>query len=236
MKACNPDVYTAFKAVATHNLWGSNNVDMTQSRKGVFFNYLDGFHDNDKPLFSLLNFEGANGVHRAHFREEMVKYVPEDLVQFRKPAERVEEGQGGPVNIHYEDGTAAVCDAVVGADGIKSHVRQSLLGAEKPQSHAYYTYKYCYRGLIPIKKARAGFGEDIACKSKMHLGPNGHILTMPIDKGETMNVVAFTTTKQEWSSHKSTAPTTKQDALHKAGCFEGFCRLGKDCHSYSRFA
>lgn len=226
MKACDPNVYTAFKAVATHNLWESKCADLAHGRKGLYFDFLDGYHQSEddsqqpKPLFSLWNDEGANSVHRAHFLDEMVKFLPKDIAAFRKRVERVEEVDGndasnpGPVILHFADGTTATADAVVGADGIKSHVRQSLLGAEKPESHANYTYKYAYRGLIPMDKAIAELGEEMAVNAKMHLGPDGHVLTFPIDKGETLNVVAFTTTKEGWPDlHKSTRAATKQDAL-----------------------
>lgn len=222
MKACDPNVYTAFKAVATHNLWESKCADVAQGRKGLYFDFLDGYHESEddnqssKPLFSLWNDEGANSVHRAHFLDEMVKFVPKDIAAFRKRVEKVEEGdEQDPVILHFADGTTATADAVVGADGVKSHVRQSLLGAEKPESHANYTYKYAYRGLIPMDKAIAELGEDMAVNSKMHLGPDGHILTFPIDKGETLNVVAFTTTREGWPDlHKSTRAATRQDALN----------------------
>ncbi|RDW79370.1 salicylate hydroxylase-4 [Coleophoma cylindrospora] len=215
MRACDPSVYTAFKAVATHNLWESKCADITQSRKGLYFDFLDGYHDTDpsKPLFSLWNDEGANSVHRAHFLDEMVKFLPENIAAFRKRVEKVEEVNNHVV-LHFADGTTTTADAVVGADGVKSHVRQSILGATNPESHANYTYKYAYRGLIPMDKAIAELGEDMAANSKMHLGPDGHILTFPIDKGETLNVVAFTTTREGWPDlHKSTRAATKQNAL-----------------------
>ncbi|KUJ08794.1 salicylate hydroxylase [Mollisia scopiformis] len=216
MRACDANVYTAFKAVATHNTWESKRADRELGRKGLYFDFLEGFHENDKLLFSLYNDEGANSVHRAHFLDEMVKFLPKDIAAFRKRVERVEESAGqGPVTLHFADGTSTTADAVVGADGVKSHVRQSLLGAEKPESHAGYTYKYAYRGLIPMDKAVAELGEEAAVNSRMYLGPDRHVLTFPIDKGETMNVVAFTTTSQNWPDiHKSTRAATKQDALN----------------------
>ena len=52
------------------------------------------------------------------------------------------------------------------------------------------------------------------------MGPGGHVLTFPIDHGQTMNVVAFHTTEEEWAdSNKLTAPATREDALRD---FEGF--------------
>lgn len=169
----------------------------------------------DKPLFSLWNDEGSNSVHRGHFLDEMVKFLPNDIAAFHKRVERVEEAdETGPVTLHFADGTSATADMVVGADGVKSHVRQSILGANNPQSHAGYTYKYAYRGLIPMDKAIAELGEDMASNAKMHLGPDAHVLTFPINKGETMNVVAFTTTKEGWPDmHKSTRPSHRTEAM-----------------------
>ncbi|KAH8660361.1 putative salicylate hydroxylase [Xylariales sp. PMI_506] len=227
MKACDPNVYTAFKGVATHNLWESKRADMAQGRKGLYFDFFDGYNskgDDDseppKPLFSLWNDEGANSVHRAHFLDAMVKFLPEGIAEFRKRVDRVEvvddeeASLEGPVVLHFADGTTATADAVIGADGVKSRVRQSLLGPQNPESHAGYTYKYAYRGLIPMSKAIAELGEEMAVNATMHLGPDAHILTFPIDKGETMNVVAFTTTKEGWPDlHKSTRAATRQEAL-----------------------
>lgn len=219
MKACDDNVYTAFKAVATHNTWESKRADKAKGRKGLYFDFMEGYHQqadgSEKLLFSLYNDEGANSVHRAHFLEELVKFMPEDVAEFRKRVERVEESDGeGPVTLYFADGTSATADAVVGADGVKSHVRQSLLGAENPESHAGYTFKYAYRGLIPMEKAVAELGEEAAVNSRMYLGPDRHILTFPIDQGKTFNVVAFTTTSQNWPNiHKLTRAATKQDAL-----------------------
>jgi salicylate hydroxylase len=66
-----------------------------------------------------------------------------------------------------------------------------------------------------MDKAIAELSEDLASNSKMHLGSDGHILTFPIDKGETTNVVTFVTTKQGWPDlHKSTRSLTREDALN----------------------
>lgn len=46
------------------------------------------------------------------------------------------------------------------------------------------------------------------------MGPQGHVLTFPVNHGELMNVVAFRDNKtKEWpDSHKLTLPSTKQQA------------------------
>lgn len=52
------------------------------------------------------------------------------------------------------------------------------------------------------------------------MGKGGHILTFPVNRGQTLNVVAFHTTSNDWpDASKLTAPATRQDALRD---FAGF--------------
>lgn len=118
------------------------------------------------------------------------------------------------------DGTTAKADAVIGTDGIKSTVRQLILGNDNPASHATYTHKYAYRGLIPMQEAIDAIGEDNATNAKLHMGPNGHVLTFPINGGKTMNVVAFFTNSDDWPNpQKLTLPTHRENAQRD---FAGF--------------
>src|SRR4051812_18860528 len=52
------------------------------------------------------------------------------------------------------------------------------------------------------------------------MGPGGHILTFPVDHGETLNLVAFKTTSEDWEdpSHL-TKPARQEDLLRD---FEGY--------------
>lgn len=46
------------------------------------------------------------------------------------------------------------------------------------------------------------------------MGPGGHMLTFPINHGQTMNVVAFHTSAKDWpDSQKLVAPAKREDAL-----------------------
>ncbi len=60
---------------------------------------------------------------------------------------------------------------VIGCDGIKSRVRQLILGDDNPASYPHYSHKYAYRGLLSMEKAIAAVGEDNARNSKMHVSP-----------------------------------------------------------------
>ena len=104
---------------------------------------------------------GLNGIHRAHFLDELVALVPKEFTSFGKRLEEVEELEDG-VRIHFKDGTTAEHSAVVGCDGIKSRTRQLILGDNHPAAHARFTGKYAYRGLIPMEKAVNLLGDELA--------------------------------------------------------------------------
>lgn len=132
---------------------------------------------------------GHSTVRRSHFLDEMVALVPSENVTFRKKVVEVEELADG-VRLHFADGGTADASAAVGCDGVKSKLRQIVLGAEDAAAHPVFAGAYAYRGLIPMEKAVALLGDEMARNGVMWLGNHGHVLTFPVQKGEVMNVVA----------------------------------------------
>lgn len=66
-----------------------------------------------------------------------------------------------------------------------------------------------------MEKAVAAVGEDFARNSQMYLGSHGHVLTFPIEKGKTMNVVAFRTKADgKWEDEKWVLPMKKEDMFN----------------------
>ena len=46
------------------------------------------------------------------------------------------------------------------------------------------------------------------------MGPDGHMLTFPVNHGRTLNVVAFRTSPDDWPDYtKLTRPATRERAL-----------------------
>lgn len=102
---------------------------------------------------------------------------------------------------------------VIGCDGIKSRVREILLGKGNPASYPTYTHKFVYRGLIPMDKAAEALGSYKARNQHMHIGPGAHILHFPVADHTLMNVAAFVTDPQDWpDAEKMTAPATRAEA------------------------
>ncbi|KAH6891487.1 putative salicylate hydroxylase [Thelonectria olida] len=217
MKICHPGVHDAFEKVCTRNLW--------PEKQKVWFDYYDG-QTNDveatsqKPAFAIGNDLGQNGVHRAHFLDELVKLVPPEIASFGKRLDRYEQDDGGKYTLFFVDGSTAKADAILACDGIKSRVRQCLFGADHPCALPSYTHKYAYRALVPMEDAVAAVGKEKAQNAGMHMGKGGHVLTFPVNRGQTLNVVAFHTTSSDWpDASKLTAPAKRQDALKD---FAGF--------------
>ncbi|KAI7539341.1 salicylate hydroxylase [Hortaea werneckii] len=206
MQACSPDIYNAFEKVCTTNQW--------PSKKNIWFEFSDSMDQNqavgqEKHLFTLYNDTGANAVHRAHFLDELVKLIPEGVTQFKKHLDTIDQPSAdSKVTLKFHDGTTAEADAVIGCDGIKARTRAWMLGDDHPGAPPVYTYKYAYRGLIPMERAVEALGEDNAKNSKMHLGRDGHVLTFPVNHGSMMNVVA--TTEKDWEHSKLTVPSQKE--------------------------
>lgn len=172
MKACHSGIYEAFEKVFTQNLW--------PSKQKVWFDYLDGYNKGTSTTaknasrqdiaFTISNSLGQTGVHRAHFLDELIKLIPGDIARFHKRLESIAEREtDGKLLLKFADGTQDEADLVIGCDGIKSQVRQVIVGAEHPSAKPSYTHKYAYRGLVPMEKAIEAVGEELASNSCMHV-------------------------------------------------------------------
>ena len=168
MRICHQGVYEAFEKVTTCNLW--------PSKEKVWFDYLDGYagpkpgQERQEIAFTIRNSLGARGVHRAAYLDEIVKLVPKEVAKFGKRLLDIEESsRNGKLVMSFEDGTTAEADAVIGCDGIKSRVRQIIVGKDHPSAKPSYTHKYAYRGLVPMEKAVEVIGEELAMNACMHV-------------------------------------------------------------------
>lgn len=97
------------------------------------------------------------------------------------------EGDSAPgVAVHLEssDQASPAGDALVGADGLWSALRQSLLGDGLPQASNHVAY----RGLVPLD-GRVPGGAHLAHQVTAWLGPQLHAVSYPVQGGRALNVV-----------------------------------------------
>ncbi len=142
-------------------------------------------------------------------RRELAAAAP-DALHLGRRFESFEEGDDG-VTIRFADGSPVNADVLIGADGVHSRVRQQLFGPDR----AEFTGCIAWRGLIPAHRLppsvdRAGGG--------MWLGPDAHVVTYPVRKGELLNFIGMVD-RDDWQVESWNAQGTVEDCL---GDFEGW--------------
>lgn len=115
------------------------------------------------------NATGMQSLHRAHFLDELVKAVPPQRAHFNKRLESITDQPEQEVVLYFKDGTMAKADAVIGADGIHSRVREYLLGKEA--ARPVFSGYVAYRGLVSMDAAVEKLGAEYAQNSMMLCGP-----------------------------------------------------------------
>ena len=86
-------------------------------------------------------------VHRGDLHALQVAALDPDKLHFGKRLAAIDDG-GKDVGLTFDDGTTARADLVIGADGINSCVRETLLGPEKP----HYSGWVGHRAIISAEK------------------------------------------------------------------------------------
>ena len=146
---------------------------------------LDTFYSRDwqsgETLFQLsLGAEGEARygapyltAHRGDLHKHLIDALDDRLVRFGKRLAAIERGGARP-RLLFEDGTAAEADIVVGADGVKSKVREVLAGP----SRETYIGSVAHRVMVPIERLN-GF-RPAACTKWW--GQGRHILIYDITR------------------------------------------------------
>jgi salicylate hydroxylase/6-hydroxynicotinate 3-monooxygenase len=70
-------------------------------------------------------------MHRGDLHEALLSVLPDDIISLGKKLVGLDD-HGGRVRLTFEDGDTAEADAVVGADGVHSIVRDLIIGPDAP--------------------------------------------------------------------------------------------------------
>lgn len=68
--------------------------------------------------------------------------MPEGTFYMNKRVQELIMESSGGYTLLFQDGTRAEADAVIGADGIKSKIRQILLGRDNPDAYPKYSGEF----------------------------------------------------------------------------------------------
>ncbi|KAH8664656.1 hypothetical protein BX600DRAFT_498402 [Xylariales sp. PMI_506] len=208
LRLLNPDAVAALARVGVASgtqMYFANGPTPDQPRAG-------GYYD-----FGISLGDSGTAFHRAHFMQAIDEMLPAGVVKLGKRLETaVQDGEDGRIVLGFADGTKAKADAVIGCDGIKSRMREILLGSDHPAARPGYSYQSVYRVLVPMDQAVSVLGEARAKHSLYEAGPGAFLIHYPISQGAVMNVVAYVVDPHDWPAEQAgqlTALASKADVL-----------------------
>src|SRR5271154_3731216 len=149
-------------------------------------------------------------IHRGDLHSVLERVVSPGTIAFDHQLIGLEE-KGDTVRLIFASGATTEADIVIGADGIRSKVRESLLGPEPPR----FVGAAAYRAIFPSEKLR-GFEIPDCTKwwgRDRHLLP--YFMTSRRDEIYAIGVVPAS----GWDSDEASVPSSREEFLE---AFAGF--------------
>jgi salicylate hydroxylase/6-hydroxynicotinate 3-monooxygenase len=138
-------------------------------------------------------------MHRALLHDALAATVPPERIHLGKKLVGLEQGRG-QVTLAFADGTRARADAVIGADGVHSLVRDSIIGPDAP----IHKGRIAYRAVFPSSLLG---GRDIGPSRTKWWGVDRHIVIYytTADRSEVYFVTSVPEpadwlTRESWSA------------------------------------
>lgn len=155
-------------------------------------------------------------MHRADLYDALAQYVPQKNIHPEHVCTGVEQ-KDETAAVRFANGREIEPDIVIGADGVRSIIREQLFGKDTPR----YTGQTCFRAMVPMELVPASAGPDGV---NMHvdnvgwIGPKGHVICYPIRAGKVLNIFAGFV-NDTWTEESWTVPTSRDEMQQ---VFEGW--------------
>ena len=151
-------------------------------------------------------------AHRADLHRLLRAKVPDSVITLNAHCTGVSSSDRGAVAT-FADGSEVEADLIVGADGIRSVVRECLFGA----APARFTEQIGWRAILPIELVPTRVGPDKSVRIERTeyvgwIGPVGHVICYPIRGGNLYNMFVGRVSS-EWAEESWTAPSNKEEML-----------------------
>lgn len=154
---------------------------------------------------------GQTTLRRSSFLDALVGLVPGEIVHFGKRLEAlVEREQGDGVELRFADGSTVCADVVIGCDGIRSKVKESMLPEESKCTQPRYSGMYGYRAVLDMEDMVSAVGDQRARVSTMYLGDGAYGISYPIMRAQKVNVGVYILS-ETWDCETWVRPAKRED-------------------------
>ncbi|KAJ5307316.1 hypothetical protein N7476_007972, partial [Penicillium atrosanguineum] len=151
-------------------------------------------------------------AHRNAVLQIMTSFIPIENVRFSKSLTDIEQ-HPGKVILKFADDEIDEASILVGADGIKSVVREHVLNPLYPgQAEPVYAGSYCYRGVIPTADAEEIFG-DLTDVAKIYVGHKRCCVTYLISGGAEFNFLLCVIDDKPWVLKNAVTQKVAHEAM-----------------------
>jgi len=170
-------------------------------------------------------------MHRADLHNALLSTVPPEIVHLDKKLVGLDQSPS-TVELRFADGTRAQADAVVGADGVHSVVRDIIIGPDMPIHGGRIAYRSVFSSALLN-------GFDIGPSRTKWWGPDRHIVIYYTNPARTeLYFVTSVPEPAEWMTRESWSAMGDVKELRKA--YEGFhhdvrvvLEACPDCHKWA---
>jgi salicylate hydroxylase/6-hydroxynicotinate 3-monooxygenase len=186
---------------------------------------------NDMPMPEELFGAPYLCLHRAELHRLLAERVPAERVHLGKRLAGLEP-RGDGVTLAFEDGTRAHADAVIGADGVHSLVREILLGPDRPIHRGRVAYRAVFASALLN-------GLDLGPSRTKWWGPDRHIVVYyTTRKRDEVYFVTSVPEPLDWLTAESWS--AKGDIRELRTAYDGFhgdvravLAACPDCHKWA---
>src|SRR5665213_615300 len=170
-------------------------------------------------------------MHRADLHAALASAVPQEVIHLGKKLAALEP-HGQQVTLSFADGTRTHADAVIGADGVHSLVREIIVGPDAP----IHKGRIAYRAIFPSDLLN---GLDIGPSRTKWWGIDRHIVIYYTTANRTeLYFVTSVPENAEWVTRESWS--AKGDVKELRNAYRGFhpdvCAVLQacpDCHKWA---
>jgi 2-polyprenyl-6-methoxyphenol hydroxylase-like FAD-dependent oxidoreductase len=170
-------------------------------------------------------------MHRAELHGALASAVPQEIIHLGKKLVGLDQA-GNQVTLTFADGTRASADAVIGADGVHSRVRDIIIGPDTPLHKGRIAYRAIFSSAL-LK------GRDIGPSRTKWWGIDRHIVIYYTTASRSeLYFVTSVPEPAEWMTRESWS--AKGDVKELRAAYEGFhpdvravLEACPDCHKWA---